>query len=290
MNKLKTILSLIIALSLCGCSVLKSKPVVVIGSANNDQNTFVAEIMAKLLEDKGYKVTRKYNLNESELYDDLVNKKIDLYPSYLNVLYQDVLGHKDFSIGKKKYNLVKEELSKKNVICLQRFAASKSFGIAIRTELSKEYNIMKISQLKKYSTKFRFASNTHYFNDEFGEKLFNKHYGQLKWKSVKTINEKQEEDILDYNLSDVMACDVSNGGLEKNGKVLKDDKKIFRDYNNIVPLTRKDVIVNISDLKDIYSHLAKVMSTRQLREYTARFSDENQDYDAVSNRFINEEL
>ena len=66
MNKLKTILSLIIALSLCGCSVLKSKPVVVIGSANNDQNTFVAEIMAKLLEDKGYKVTRKFNLNESE--------------------------------------------------------------------------------------------------------------------------------------------------------------------------------------------------------------------------------
>jgi hypothetical protein len=43
MNKLKTILSLIIALSLCGCSVLKSKPVVVIGSANNDQNTFVAD-------------------------------------------------------------------------------------------------------------------------------------------------------------------------------------------------------------------------------------------------------
>jgi len=289
MKKLKIALCMLICFSITGCSFHIRNKVITIGSANNDESVFIAETIADTLEEKGFIVNKKYNLNPDSLFDELKSGYIDLYPGYLDDLYTNKFKQSKFMIGKEKYSYVKKNLNKSGVTLLQPFLASPSIGFALNLDVAKEMNIKSISDLKKVSHKFTLGVNSNY--NSYGAKRLEEVYGKFNWKAVKPFKYDEEDLNVKYNYVDVITSTTTNGQLERSRlRTLKDNKKAFRNFNNIVPVVSKKYLADNKSLGDALEHLSNVMSTRLLREYTAKIDDFNTTYRKLALAFMNREM
>ncbi|SDM17827.1 glycine betaine/choline-binding (lipo)protein of an ABC-type transport system (osmoprotectant binding protein) [Kandleria vitulina] len=289
MKKLKIVLCMLICFSMTGCSFHIRNKVITIGSANNDESVFIAETIADTLEEKGFIVNKKYNLNPDSLFDELKSGYIDLYPGYLDDLYKNKLKQSRFMIGNEKYSYVKKNLNKSGVTLLQPFLASASMGFSLNLDVAKEMNIKSISDLKKVSHKFTLGVNSNY--NSYGAKRLEEVYGKFNWKAVKSFKYDEEDLNVKYNYVDVITSTTTNGQLERSRlRTLKDNKKAFRNYNNIVPVVSKKYLEENKSLSNALEHLSKVMSTRLLREYTAKIDDFNTTYRKLALAFMSKEM
>jgi osmoprotectant transport system permease protein len=86
---------------------------VVVGSKDFTESILLAEIAAQLLERKGTRVVRQFELGGNLPHEALVGRRIDLYPEYTGTAYTAILHHQPLTDPRAVYDQVKLEYSEK---------------------------------------------------------------------------------------------------------------------------------------------------------------------------------
>ena len=191
MKKLFAVLlsiSLIIAV-FAGCSSKGGEGKIKVASKDFTENEIVAEVYALALEDAGFEVQRVMDIGSSVIHTSLISNEIDLYPEYTGTGLISILNLDPITDPDEVYNTVKDEYKKQfGVTWLNYSAANDGQGLVIRTETAEKYGIKTISDMQKYATELRFASQGEFDERADGIPALEATYGELKWKSSKVYD------------------------------------------------------------------------------------------------------
>ncbi len=127
-------------------SACNQKDTIVIGSKRFTENYLLAEIFALYLEEKGYKVERRFGMGGTMIaYSALQTGEIDLYPEYTGTVSEAVL-----KIKESDRETLNQNLKPQGVEMLQPLGFDNSYSLIMRKTQADRLGIKKISDLKNY--------------------------------------------------------------------------------------------------------------------------------------------
>ena len=118
-----------------------------VGSKNFNESYVLSEIVASLLESKGFEVERKFGLGGTLVcYEALLASEIDVYIEYTGTVQQAILkGSKSGSSLDEMNELLGEEIS-----LLPPLGFNNTYAIAIDKDLAADLSIKTISDLGRF--------------------------------------------------------------------------------------------------------------------------------------------
>lgn len=293
---MKRFLSMVLVLGLAvsllsGCGSEKNEAVekgtLRVGAKNFTENLIVAEIYALALEENGYKVERVPRIAGSLIHSSIINNEIDLFPQYTGTALLSILKLPLETDEKKVYQTVKDEFKKQfNIIWLDYASGSDSQGLVIKTDVAKKLGIKTVSDLQKYASQLRLASQGTFDKREDGLLGLEKLYGKFDFKSMAVFENSLKYQVLRSDEADVIPAYTTEGELINKDEftLLTDDKHFWPPYN-LAPVVRGEVFEKYSDIATILNPISKVLTTETLIALNAKVDVEKQDYEAVAKEF-----
>jgi len=268
-----------VTFSACG-----SKGTIKVGSKDFTENEVVAEVYSLALEDAGYKVDREFNIAGSVIHKSITSDEIDMYPEYTGTGLLSILGEDMMTDPDKVYNEVKKQYNKKyKITWLDYSKANDGQGLVIKTSVAKKYGIKTISDLQKYATKLRFASQGEFDKRSDGLPALEKTYGAFNWKSSKIYDNGLKYQVLKENKADVAPAYTTEGQLvnTKQYTLLEDDKQVWPPYN-LAPIVRNSVLEKYPDIKTILNKVSATLTTENVTKMNARVDVDKEEYETVA--------
>jgi osmoprotectant transport system permease protein len=235
---------------------------IVVGSKNFNESYNLGEIVAQLLEDRGYTVERKFGLGGTLIgFEALRNKGIDVYVEYSGTLAEAIL--------KLPQRTSYPELQKKlrdayGMELLGPFGFSNTYAIALRRSQADRLKLKKISDLPAVPG-LRYG---------FSPDFMNRHDC---WPGLYQVYKLDAQPIrIEHGLAyealaqdklDITDAYSTDGDIKKFDLVLlQDDSGYFPKYLG-APLVRADMD---GQIKSILNELAGTLNDEQMAELNAR--------------------
>lgn len=281
--------SLSVAL-LAGTSVAAQE--VVVGGKNFTEQQIIAEMTAKLLEAKGFKVVKRDGMGSSVLRAAQENGQIDVYWEYTGtslITYNKITEQMS---AEDTYNKVKELDRKVGLVWLNPSRANNTYALAMNQDRAKQLGINSISDLAKAvkgGTKLLFASNAEFYAREDGLKPLEKTYNfEFSRDEIKRMDSGLTYQALKSKQVDVALVFATDGRIPAfNFIVLKDDKKFFPAYA-LTPVIRKAVLDANPKLGDILNSLSAKLDDKTMAGLNASVDVGKKSISAVSEAFLKE--
>lgn len=272
---------------LAGCSSSKgSSEAVRIASKDFTENEIVAEVYALALEDAGITVERIFDVGSSVIHTSIVNNEIDIYPEYTGTGLISILGHDPVTNPDEVYNIVKDEYeSKFKITWLDYSSANDGQGLVIRTQTAEQYGISTISDLQKYATEIRFASQGEFDERADGIPALVATYGPFDWKSSKVYDNSLKYEVLANDEADVSPAYTTEGRLtEEQFTLLEDDKQVWPPYN-LAPVVRDEVLDAHPGIADALNKISRAFTTENITALNAKVDIDGEEYTDVAKEF-----
>src|SRR5262249_42067169 len=133
---------------------------IVIGCKQDVEGQVLAEIMAQLLEDRGFAVDRRFFLGGSLIcFEGLQRGSIDVYPAYSRTIEQAILQS-----GRVSHANLRDQLKRRfNTEMLNFFGFSNTYALAISRTTAERLGLKRISDLIGH-TELRFGFSNEFLN------------------------------------------------------------------------------------------------------------------------------
>ena len=230
---------------------------VVIGCKPDVEGQVLAEIMAQLLENRGFTVERRYSLGGTLIcFEALKRGSVDVYPEYSGTLAQAILQLH----GKVSHARMRELLRERyNLEMLDFFGFSNTYALALSKQTAERLDLKRISDLSRQPD-LRFGFSNEFLNRPDGWIGLAKVYG-LSARPVGMEHALTYSAIREDKL-DVTDAYSTDGDLRKfDLTLLEDDRGFFPSYLAF-PFVR-------GDLDDAAKHaleeLAGTLSAEQVQ-------------------------
>jgi osmoprotectant transport system permease protein len=249
---------------------------IVIGCKDDVEGQVLAEIMAQLLEDRGFAVDRRFSLGGTLIcFEALKRGSIDVYPEYSGTVEQAILQLP----GRVSHAHMREQLGRRfNVEMLDFFGFSNTYALAMSRTTAERLGLKRISDLKGHA-ELRFGFSNEFKNRADGWIGLKKAYG-LSAQPVGMQHALTYAAIHAGKL-DVTDAYSTDGDLKKFKLVLlEDDRRFFPGYL-AMPLVRAELN---DSAKRVLEELAETMTAvemqslnqsvqekKSLRDVAARF-------------------
>ena len=287
-NIFAVLLSLTLILAVfAGCSAKGGSTAKVrVASKDFTENEIVAEVYALALEDAGIEVERIMDVGSSVIHTSLTSNEIDLYPEYTGTGLISILNMDPITDPDEVYNTVKDEYEKQfKVTWLDYSAANDGQGLVIRTETAEKYGIKTISDMQKYATELRFASQGEFDERADGIPALEATYGELKWKSSKVYDNSLKYEVLANDEADVSPAYTTEGRLtEAQFTLLEDDKQVWPPYN-LAPVVRDEVLEAHPEIAEVLNKVSAAFTTENITALNAKVDIDGEEYTDVAREF-----
>lgn len=236
LNLLKTSLILFLfILNSCNSSN-DSQNEIKVGSKKFTESVILGEIISQLAANAGADVEYRKELGGTRvLWNALLNGDIDIYPEYTGTITQEILSDKNINDLKD----LKNELSEYDIEISKPLGFNNTYAIGMKRDRADKLGIDKISDLKKHPD-LKFGFTNEFLDRGDGWPSLQKAY-RLNQQNVTGLDHDLAYRGLESGHIDVI--DLYSTDAEINYydlKVLKDDKKHFKDYFAVL-LYRKDL-------------------------------------------------
>ena len=216
---------IVLAILLAWPAAAPARPVV-IGCKQDVEGQVLAEIMAQLLEDRGFAVQRRFSLGGTLIcFEALKLGSVDVYPEYSGTLAQAILQMP----GQASHSRMRELLRQRyNLEMLDFFGFSNTYALALSRKTADRLGLKRISDLSRQPD-LRFGFSNEFLNRPDGWVGLAKVYGL----SARPVG---MEHALTYpaigadklDLTDAYSTD---GDLKKfDLTLLEDDRRFFPSY------------------------------------------------------------
>lgn len=198
----------------------EEKKVIRVGAKHFTEGYILSEIISQLLEAKGFKVERKYNLGGTLVCFEALNRgEIDVYPEYTGTIAKEILrqdGNID-SLVKERYGLSTSS----------PYGFNNSYSLVLRSET----NIRSISELKDHPELIAGISYEFLKRQDGWDQLAS-HYS-LPQKPTGMEHGLAYQALI-QNKIDITDCYTTDGEISVNNLVvLTDDKSFFPRYDAV---------------------------------------------------------
>jgi osmoprotectant transport system permease protein len=254
---------------------------IVVGSKKDNEGRLLAEMMAQLLEARGFAVVRKPNLGSTLIcFEALRTGEIDLYPEYSGTIEQEILkltGRVSYPELQKR---VKQEL---NLELLESFGFNNSYAIALSRPLAEKHQIKTISGLARVPG-LRYGFSHEFLNRQDGWPGLAKTYG-LSAQPIGIAHTLAYPAIQQGKL-DVTDVYTTDGDYQEYDLVLLDDDRRFFPLYLAAPLVGPEVDERV---KPALGELAGLLSDAKMRSLNAQILvGKKQSIPEVANEFLRE--
>jgi osmoprotectant transport system permease protein len=233
-------------------------PPVVIGCKQDVEGQVLAEIMAQLLENRGFSVDRRFSLGGTLIcFEALKRGSIDVYPEYSGTLEQAILQLPGPASHGRMRELVRQRF---NLEMLDFFGFSNTYALTLSRANSERLGLKRISDLAGHPD-LRFGFSNEFLNRPDGWIGLAKAYG-LSAKPVGMEHALTYPAIHDNKL-DITDAYSTDGELRKFDLVLlEDDRRFFPEYLAF-PFVRAEMD---DGAKRVLEELANSLTAEQVQE------------------------
>lgn len=232
-----------------------------IGTKNFTEQFIVGNLMAILLQDRGYDVELKTGMASTVLREAMENGSLDLCMEYTGTQWLSYSGNAfKGESPKEMYEKSKESDAKKGLIWLAPIWCNNTYAIAITSEFSKENNVTNLSQFAEYvkgkEGKVKFASDFEFYSRPDGILGLQLHYGfAFEPDFVTTVLPGLTLEYLASGKSvATMVFGTDSAVVKNNWVVLQDDKNFWPPYD-MAPYLSQEALDANPGLADVLGEL-----------------------------------
>jgi osmoprotectant transport system permease protein len=237
-----------------------------VGAKHFTEGYILSEIIAQLLESKGYKVSRVYNLGGTLVcFEALKNDEIDVYPEYSGTITREILKSDDI-----------HEIAKFDLSVSKPYGFNNTYALVVTGRTANTYRLKKISDLRNLP---RLKAGISY---EFLKR-------QDGWDPLaQTYSLPQKPTGLEHGLAydallngqiDLTDCYSTDGQIATHNLViLEDDKNFFPRYE-AVSLYRNDIA-------SIMNEIGFSITEQEMSEMNALAVDKKLPFDQIARQFL----
>ncbi|WAU83745.1 ABC transporter substrate-binding protein [Streptomyces sp. Qhu-G9] len=205
---------------------------IVVGSANFPENQLLAEIYAQALEDKGLKVTRKFDIGAREVYyDQVVKGGIGVFPEYNGALLSTAVDKKSTAATTEDINAELKQKLPKSVEILDSATAEDKDSVSVTAETAARYKLKSLADLKPVAKDMTIGA---------GSEFKTRTQGGVGLKAV-------------YGVEFGKFQPLDAGAQSTLVKLLKDDKVQAANLYTTDPAIVEDKLVVLEDPKNLFS-------------------------------------
>lgn len=291
----KIFLALVVLVGACGYSYNffvaqnnNDSKSISIGSKDFTEQHIIAYMLAEIIEKKtDIKVNKKVNLGGTQIvYDSLKRNDIDLYVEYTGTIYNDILKMPKNSDEKKMQSDAKNTFSRDYKInMLSQMNFNNTYTLAVTKQLSEQYHLEKISDLKHVSKQLKTGTSFEFLNRQDGLAGIKETYN-LQFKDSIALDSSSRYLALENNEVQIIDAFSTDGLLKKfNLVTLKDDLKVFPEYY-ATPLIRQEIQEKYPELVDIIQMLSMQLSNDIMIDLNYKVDVEQKDAKDVAHQFL----
>jgi len=241
---------------------------ITVASKDFTEEYILGEMYALLLENGGYKVTRKINLGGTPVVQQaLLNNQVDLYPEYTGTGLLTVLKLPVMSDPKAVYDKVKSEYEKQfKLTWLEAAPMNNTQALAMTKAKASTLGITTISDMAAKANQLILVGPPEFAEREDGIPGLKRVYGNFELKQFLPIDPGLRYQALTSGQADVAVAFGTDGEIAANDLLLlKDDKGLYPPYQ-VAPVIRQAVLNEHQDIATILNKLAPLLTTETMQQ------------------------
>jgi len=246
-----------------------------IGSKHFTENYILAEVMAQLLESKGYRVKRVHGLGGTMICFEALRKgEIDIYPEYTGTIEKQILNTR---------GELNQKLSEKyNLEILAPFGFNNTYAIAVTQDAANRYDLKNISDLR---SRFHLRGGLSY---EFLERVDGWHALKSRYRLINRVVGMEHGlayEAIQKNRIDFTDAYSTDAKIKRfNLRLLKDNLKFFPSYS-AVPFVRSDLP---REAKEILSSLGNQIDEKTMIRLNSLAEIDKKSFEQIAKAFLKE--
>ena len=237
------------------------RPPIDIGTKNFTEQFVVGNLMAVLLEDRGFDVPLKTGTSSTVLREAMENGSLDLCMDYTGTQWLSYTGHEfKGESPEEMYEKTKLGDAERGLIWLDPIWCNNTYAIAVTREFSESNNVTTLSDFADYVNEKEgdvpFASDFEFYSRPDGILGLQMHYGfAFKPDQVVTVLPGLTFEYLNQGRSVAAMCFGTDPAVVKyDWVVLQDDKNFWPPYD-LAPYVRKEVLDANPEMEGVLNEL-----------------------------------
>ena len=218
-----------------GADPTASQQTVVVGSKDFTESVILAEILAQMLERRGVRVERQFELGGNLAHDGLLSGQIDVYPEYTGTAYTAILKHPPLTDPNEVYNRTQAEYGEKFGLAVSPpLGFANDFAILVRGETARENGLRTISDAVPVSRSWQAGFGQDFMSRADGYPGFSKAYGFNFAKQPREMDLSLTYRALRTGELDIIAGNSTDGLIAVLDLFqLEDDRRYFPPYEAV---------------------------------------------------------
>lgn len=229
----------------------------------------------------------KQNIAGSVVHTAITSGEIDLYPEYTGTGLLAILQLPMSSDAQEVYETVKAAYDEQfQITWLDSTAVNDRNGLAVRTEVAKQYNIYTMSDLQREAEHIRVCSQGEFEYREDGIPGLEKVYGPFNFASINVYDNGIKYQILEQGEADCCPGYSTDAQLVNTElfTYLEDDKGFWPPYY-LAPIVRNEVLEANPEIAEILNAVSAKLDTETMVSLNARVDIDHMEYDEVAREF-----
>lgn len=259
-----------------------------IGSKDYTEQHIIAHMLSEIIEKKtDLKVKKKINLGGTQIvFDSLKRNDIDLYVEYTGTIYNDILKMpKNIDEAKLQEDAKNTFAHDYKISMLGQMNFNNTYTLAVTKQLSEQYHLEKISDLKRVSKQLKTGTSFEFLNREDGLVGIKEKYN-LEFKDSIALDSSARYLALENNEVQIIDAFSTDGLLKKfNLVTLKDDLKVFPEYY-ATPLINQEILNKYPEIVSIIQLLAEQLSNDTMIDLNYKVDVEQKNPKDVAHQFL----
>ena len=217
----------------------------------------------------------------------ITSGEIDLYPEYTGTGLLAILQLPMHSDAQEVYETVKAAYDEQfRITWLDSTAVNDRNGLAVRTEVAKQYNIYTMSDLQREAEHIRVCSQGEFEYREDGIPGLTKVYGPFNFASINVYDNGIKYQILEQGEADCCPGYSTDAQLVNTElfTYLEDDKGFWPPYY-LAPIVRNEVLEANPEIAGILNAVSTKLDTETMVSLNAKVDIDHMEYDEVAREF-----
>ncbi|WP_221360369.1 ABC transporter substrate-binding protein [Streptomyces beigongshangae] len=260
---------------------------VVVGSANFPENQLLAEIYAQALEDKGLKVTRKFDIGAREVYyDQVVKGGIGVFPEYNGALLSVAVDKKSTATSTEDINAELKAKLPKSVEILDSAAAEDKDSVTVTAETAEKYDLKTLADLKPVAKDLTIGAGSEFKTRTQGGAGLKSVYG-VEFGKFQPLDAGAQSTLLKL-LKDgkVQAANLytTDPAIIEDGLVVLEDPKNLFSSQNVTPLVHKSSVNG--EARSALNAISAELTTEDLLKMMEKLVNDKEDASDVAEEWL----
>ncbi|MGH2736239.1 MAG: ABC transporter substrate-binding protein [Actinomycetota bacterium] len=260
---------------------------VTVGAVTFAENQIVAEMYARVLEDAGYNVDRRFNYQSREdLLPDLSSGAVDVSPEYLASLLT-ALDPQATPSSDPQANVgaLDPLLSERDLELLDPSEANNTNAIVVDEATAQEFGLETVSDLQPHAGRLEFGGPPECPKRRFCLEGLRDVYG-LEFADFRPLDAGGPLTIaaLSNGEIDVALLFSTSAVIQERGWIVLEDDQELQAAENITPVVRRDVLDD--KMEERLNRLSRVLTTETMTDLNARVEISNEDFRSVAREFL----